>query len=86
MTEEEAAVSKELSRRAFLKKMAAVGFAVPVVTSFALDGIASASGEKENFYHHHANMTELSPNQLLYEVEEILDEFLPNQVFLGTQK
>jgi len=78
MTDEEAAVSKELSRRAFLKRMAAVGFAVPVVTSFALDGIASAGGE---YHHHHANMTEVPPNQLLYEVEEILEEFLPNQNF-----
>ncbi len=83
MTDEEAAVSKELSRRAFLKKMAAVGFAVPVVTSFALDGIASASGDKGNeFDHHHPNMSQSNPNQFLYdieEVEEILEEFLGNQ-------
>jgi hypothetical protein len=48
MTEEEAA---GLSRRAFLKRMAVVGFAVPIVTSFALDGVASA----DDHHHHHGN-------------------------------
>ena len=38
------------SRRDFLKKMVAVGFAVPNISSFALDGVASA--EK---VHHMAN-------------------------------
>ena len=33
----------ELSRRSFMKKLIAVGFAVPVISSFALDGIAGAS-------------------------------------------
>lgn len=42
MTEEGASGSAEFSRRAFFKKMALVGFAIPVVTSFALDGVASA--------------------------------------------
>ncbi len=35
--------SVELSRRSFMKKLIAVGFAVPVISSFALDGIAGAS-------------------------------------------
>lgn len=41
MSDEE--IAKLSSRRDFFKKMLAVGFAVPVVSSFAFDGSASAS-------------------------------------------
>jgi hypothetical protein len=82
MTDEEATGSTELSRRSFLKRMAVVGFAVPIVTSFALDGVASADKG-----HRHGNQTypnQTYPNQtILNEVTEILDDildqFLPNQ-------
>jgi len=36
-----------VTRRDFFKKMLAVGFAVPLVTSFALDGVASADQSQE---------------------------------------
>jgi hypothetical protein len=44
------------SRRDFLKKMVAVGFAVPIISSFALDGVASAEPvhHMANGHHHHA--------------------------------
>jgi hypothetical protein len=46
----------ELSRRAFLARMGAIAFAVPVITSFTLDAVESgASGQP------HAGM----PNQLV---------------------
>jgi hypothetical protein len=66
MADEDGTGSAEVSRRAFLKKMAMVGFAVPIVTSFALDGVASA----EVIYkkHSHGNQTfpnQTFPNQLL---------------------
>jgi len=44
MTEEE--LSSFGSRRDFFKKMLALGFAVPVISSFALDGVASANPTK----------------------------------------
>jgi hypothetical protein len=46
----------ELSRRSFMKKLIAVGFAVPVISSFALDGIAGASDEI-GFPHRTGNIT-----------------------------
>jgi|HubBroStandDraft_1064217.scaffolds.fasta_scaffold521351_1 hypothetical protein len=45
MSDDKTTGPKGLSRRAFLKRMAAVGFAVPVVTSFALDGVASSTDD-----------------------------------------
>jgi hypothetical protein len=90
MTDEEAASSKEFSRRTFLKKMAVVGFAVPVVTSFALDGVTSASPEKFGKPFHlfpyepvltFPNQTySTSPNQFLYTYDQFFDSFYPNQV------
>jgi hypothetical protein len=47
----------ELSRRSFMKKLIAVGFAVPVISSFALDGIAGASNEIGSFPHSTGNIT-----------------------------
>jgi hypothetical protein len=44
MTDEE--LSSFGSRRDFFKKMLALGFAVPVISSFALDGVASATPTK----------------------------------------
>ena len=35
-------------RRAFLKKMAAVGFAVPVVTTFGVGGVQAAYAQTAN--------------------------------------
>jgi hypothetical protein len=43
-----------LSRRTFFKKMIALGFAVPIVSSFALDGVAGAAdGAVTPLHHHH---------------------------------
>jgi hypothetical protein len=61
MADEDGTGSAEVSRRAFLKKMAMVGFAVPIVTSFALDGVASA----EVVYQKHIHANQTFPNQLL---------------------
>jgi hypothetical protein len=44
MTDEE--LSSFGSRRDFFKKMLALGFAVPVISSFALDGVAAATPSK----------------------------------------
>jgi hypothetical protein len=48
-----------LSRRTFFKKMIALGFAVPIVSSFALDGVAGAAdggvSPAHRHHHHHAN-------------------------------
>ena len=90
MTDEEATGSADLSRRAFLKRMAVVGFAVPIVTSFALDGVASADEHR----HRHGNQgygnqgygNQYYPNQsLANQVTEVLDDILsqlfPNQTF-----
>jgi hypothetical protein len=82
MTEEEAR-SADFSRREFLKRMAVVGFAVPIVTSFALDGVASA----DDHHHRHPNQTypnQTYPNQsLANQVTDLLDDILghlfPNQ-------
>lgn len=53
-----------LSRRNFFKKMIALGFAVPVVSSFALDGVAAAN-ERDNFYvSPNSTITVLPPNSL----------------------
>jgi len=35
-----------ISRRNFFKKMVAIGFAVPILTSFALDGVAAANDDR----------------------------------------
>jgi hypothetical protein len=47
------------SRRAFLKKMAAVAFAAPVVSSFAMDSVALASGSGQ----YTPNQTDCGPGQ-----------------------
>lgn len=53
-----------ITRRNFFKKMIAVGFAVPIVSSFTLDGVAAA-GEEHHF--RYGNQTEKQhfpfPNQ-----------------------
>jgi ABC-type Zn2+ transport system substrate-binding protein/surface adhesin len=36
------------SRRAFIKRLVALGFAAPVVTSFALDGISVAEAKEQS--------------------------------------
>ena len=48
------------SRRAFLARFAGAAFAVPVIASFALDGVAQAS---ERRYHHQGNPNQTSGNQ-----------------------
>jgi hypothetical protein len=83
MTEEEAARSADLSRRAFLKRMAVVGFAVPIVTSFALDGVASA----HEHGHDHGNQgygnqgygNQSLANQVTEVLDDILGQLFPNQ-------
>jgi hypothetical protein len=89
MTDEELS---ELSRRAFLKRMAVVGFAVPIVTSFALDGVASARptsrlGNQSRFGNQIDFPPVTFPNQanqefideFADEIDEILGQLLPNQ-------
>lgn len=44
------------SRRAFLARFAGAAFAVPVIASFAFDGVAQA-GEKSDHRHGHPNQT-----------------------------
>jgi hypothetical protein len=46
----------EPSRRAFLARFAGAAFAVPVIASFALDGVAQAS-EKNDHRQGHPNQT-----------------------------
>jgi hypothetical protein len=79
MTEE------ELSRRAFLKRMAVVGFAVPVITSFALDSVSSGDpGQHYEHRHHYPNQTH--PNQTLGNqnpIETIVDDIIED--ILGHQ-
>lgn len=48
------------SRRAFLARFAGAAFAVPVIASFALDGVAQAS---ERNYHHQGQPNQTSGNQ-----------------------
>jgi hypothetical protein len=48
------------SRRAFLARFAGAAFAVPVIASFALDGVAQAS---ERSYHHQGQPNQTSGNQ-----------------------
>jgi hypothetical protein len=82
MPDDDATGSTELSRRAFLKKMAAVGFAVPIVTSFALDGVAAATPDKIDHDHRFPNSTlanQSIPNQVTEALDEFLEQFFPNQ-------
>jgi hypothetical protein len=81
MTDDNAPASKDLSRRAFLKRMAAVGFAVPIVSSFALDGVGSAVPVGD---HSHGNQThqqhqQTFANQYIEQLDEILEHLDPNQ-------
>jgi hypothetical protein len=55
--QEEALAGVELSRRSFMKKLIGVGFAIPVISSFALDGIAGASNKIGAFPHFTGNVT-----------------------------
>jgi hypothetical protein len=48
----------EIGRRKFLKRMAAFAFAVPVVSSFVLDDVASGT----NNYGYYPNMTHPEPH------------------------
>jgi hypothetical protein len=48
------------SRRAFIARFAGAAFAVPVIASFALDGVAQAS---ERNYHHQGHPNQTSGNQ-----------------------
>jgi hypothetical protein len=88
MTEEEAARSADLSRRAFLKRMAVVGFAVPIVTSFALDGVASAhehghdhgnQGYGNQGYGNQGYGNQSLANQVTEVLDDILGQLFPNQ-------
>jgi len=61
-----------ITRRSFIKKMIAAGFAVPIVSSFTLDGVASAENEH---YFRHGNQTHYPfPNQ-----PQLLKFPFPNQ-------
>ena len=78
--------AEELSRRNFLKRMAAVGFAVPIVTSFALDGVASAEGHHNRVNQANSNQGSLLglpnqvwPNQLTKLQGELKGHLLGNQ-------
>lgn len=50
------------SRRAFLARFAGAAFAVPVIASFAFDGVAQAS-ERNDHRQGHANQTSGNPKQ-----------------------
>ena len=41
--QEDGSSSAEISRRSMIKKLVAAGFAIPVISSFVLDGVAGAS-------------------------------------------
>ena len=56
-----------LSRRAFLKRMAALAFAVPVISSFALDAASASGGAPHSAF---SNQPPVTP-----------EEFFGNQVY-----
>ncbi len=61
----------EGTRRSFLKRMAALGFAIPVISTFALESDAFADGG-----HHHPN--QYQPNQ--YQPNQYQpNQYEPNQ-------
>ena len=62
MTDDELG-SLGITRRNFIKKMVAIGFAVPIVSSFTLDGVAEATQHRL----HHGNQTQdhYPPNQTI---------------------
>ena len=74
----------EPSRRSFIAKFAAAVFAAPLVSSFALDGIAQARPEmhKDNPTHqHHGNQTDCKQylgNQTLHN-QSLHNQWLYNQ-------
>jgi hypothetical protein len=63
----------ELDRRAFLKKMAAIAFVAPVISSFTLDAAASADPERDQFRANQFHPNQFRPNQ--YEP----NQYTPNQ-------
>lgn len=60
-----------ITRRSFFKKMVAVGFAVPIISSFTLDGVASAVHEHQFHYGNQTQNHYPFPNQF--------QGYMPNQ-------
>lgn len=72
----------DASRRAFLKRMAALAFAAPVVSSFTIDAVAHA-GDDGRLRSHQIFPNQIFPNQFFLEGlgESPPTNFFPNQAF-----
>ena len=75
-----------VSRRDFIKKMVAVGFAVPIVSSFTLDAVASANPKHMPPNQTYSNQTyphprpPTLPNQFHFPNQSYFpNQFFPNQ-------
>ena len=67
-----------VSRRAFLGRMAALAFAVPVISSFTLDA-AAHSGDAHQFANQHFP-NQIAPNQF-FANQGVPTNYFPNQTF-----
>jgi hypothetical protein len=71
-----------VSRRAFLRRMAALAFAVPVISSFTLDSAAHPVGVRPVDAHQFAN--QYMPNQITpdkFFSGQVPNQYFPNQTF-----
>jgi hypothetical protein len=70
----------DVSRRAFLKRMAALAFAAPVVASFTIEGIVHASESPHTAtFGNQAFPNQVMPNQFF--AGHIPTGFFPNEVY-----
>jgi hypothetical protein len=68
----------DVTRRAFLRRMAALAFVIPVVSSFTIDAVAHAADE----HPHDLNATQPTPNQFFgNQGQAVPNQFFPNQIF-----
>lgn len=84
--EDGAAAPSAFSRRSFLKRMAAIAFAAPVVASFTLDAGRSHAAAQEtasylgNQYFGYGNQWLTTPNEFfVYANQPFPNEYFPNQ-------
>ena len=73
-----------VSRRAFLRRMAALAFAVPVVSSFTLDSAAHpvgvGPGDAHQFSANQHFPNQIAPNQF-FSNQGVPTNYFPNQTF-----
>jgi hypothetical protein len=84
---DQGSTDRDVTRRVFLKRMAALAFAVPVVSSFTIDAVAHAVDERphqvlanqaspQQFF---ANQGQLVPNQF-FANQHFPNQYAPNQI------